>query len=391
MTRRSSQHIPLGTVLFDWPAAGRTRAQLPYAPDTWREQFRKHADNSVLRGVFGACRAGRNWVLTNAPEIRLRLDTTREHTREEWAARIGRLEQGLRTRGNLPTCVQVECDRSLHSSIACAALVSLLTQTDISITQLRIRDSSGDGDQQNSAFSGLVHLGVPAIPNLTFLTLLDPSISTLPHPSLLPNLQKLEYVFGYKPQDWSDDFIDDCFRSIAPYVGQLQFLSIWDSEQALDPSWDLLFAAPSHTLTHFETNLALEEDLLSVLAEHMHALRHIEAFEISMAASLADKQWGVETVEVVTVEERLIDVARLPRCVTGQRLTLAGPECTMTLKISSPQVCMCVRSAHAPILSYSTQQNPCFCHCDKICVHACMRVWHMCGCTAPTAFVSERL
>ncbi len=328
MTRRSSQSIPLGTVLFDWPAAGRTRAQLPYAPDTWREQFRKHADTAVLRRVFTTCRAGRDWVLANSPHLTLRINTWREHTREEWAARIGRLEQALRTRGALPTCVDIECNRCPHSSVACALLFPLITKADYNVTGLEIRDASLQREEPSRAFSALLQLAAPAATHLTSLTLTEPSTS-LPPPSLLPKLQKLEVSFEYMVPGWPPrPHVDSMIRSIAPYVAQLTHLAILDNQLDLPFRWMDLLTAPSNTLTHFRIDGTIKPGLVRLLAQHVPALTHLKACDIEVKTnSLVGLQWGLEELALTYDEADLTDATRLPRQREAGAKLLVHAEC----------------------------------------------------------------
>ncbi len=75
----------------------------------WLEAFRKHYTSKpdVLRGIFTACRAGRDWAFESARHLTLSLDTTAQ--RPEWRGDV--LRQALSGRDSQPTSVE----RGAHS------------------------------------------------------------------------------------------------------------------------------------------------------------------------------------------------------------------------------------------------------------------------------------
>ncbi len=118
-----------------------------------------------------------------------------------------------------------------------------------------------------------------------------------------------------------------CLCSIAPFTTQLTSITLsGDMSPAFDFDWDLLFTAPSHTLTHFSTNTELDDTLLGILLDSAPALKCVSVDMISLDEDThMNRTWAVETVCVESEEDGLECVRYLPKRADGGSVTVKGP------------------------------------------------------------------
>ncbi len=128
------RRISLAAAVFDFPAAPGHSTPQQNVPDSWLELFTsQYADAGVFLGIFTSCRAGRDWALRTAPQIRVTLNF------KAAPSLAGRMRQAtaaldiLRTRstqcGLAPARLTVIRDDTANSDTAVAMLLGSLWQT----------------------------------------------------------------------------------------------------------------------------------------------------------------------------------------------------------------------------------------------------------------------
>jgi hypothetical protein len=92
-------------------------------PDSWKLHFiSEHCTPEVLQGLFRSCRTGRDWVLQNAPQLRVNLSTGCLR-----AKGLKYLGAALAVRGSKAVSLVVECHN--HDADRIALLAGGLLQS----------------------------------------------------------------------------------------------------------------------------------------------------------------------------------------------------------------------------------------------------------------------
>ncbi len=312
-------------------------------PGPWMDLLKEqHGGPAVYNGLFTACPQGRNWVLCNAKEATLTIDTTVELGAAEWARRLDAALQALQTRGALPTDVLLLAQEP-SSIVTCGQVLVGLKSL------LRTLKVVGCPTLHRNFLINTI----TTFRQLTSLTVVD-AFCVLPGRSSLPSLTHVDFrCKGRMPED--------CVAAIAVHLPWLKSLRLpW----VLNQHWRSLFrssnapttptptitnptptiptnptvttnpypttnptrnphATTPHTLTHLTTTGTVKDQLVALLLEHAPALTRwtvhargdgVYPFDFDDELDWSDKQWGLQVLRVESDEYFCIDeLLCLPR------------------------------------------------------------------------------
>lgn len=329
------QRRSLGACLYGFPPASGHAAAEQEAPGPWLDEFvAHHADATVFSGLFTSCRAGRDLVLTRAPQFTLQLKTSKNQSARssQWSKQLAAVNSALTTRAQYPTTLVLTCDSTPHSTSALQLIASKLTGAPQGVHKLSL---VGPAHQYSQVGGFVLKPLASALPHLTSLSLHHCTCS-LPNPAHLPCLTHLTVTLP-PPQDDStsssgtdsdssdDSAADlpqmvpahDLFRSVAPYTTQLTSLKLLSAtetaendegvEEVADPvlyPWPLLFPAATSTLTTLSVAACLCDTLLGLLLDRVQQLALLQCHEPAMEADIhRDRQWAIESLTIVLDSE----------------------------------------------------------------------------------------
>ncbi len=255
----------LAAAVFEWPAAPGFTAPSQPIPADWLEQFiSQHVlpDAAVLCGLFQSCGAGRQWVLTHAPQAALALDFSAAVSAVTHYQRLPAVRQCLLARSSssssdgLSTKLVVVCDEQCAQYGPFSGLPHALADCGQCITDLQLKLVDEDVWPQVSTGSAFLAGMAAVCPRLTSLS--TNVTSTLPPPTALPHLTRLVLR---KTVIWGDGSPDDpgppVLQSAARLLPQLSTLEFKPSCEEIEqtPFIHLLTpASTSHTLTTIITS-----------------------------------------------------------------------------------------------------------------------------------------
>lgn len=302
-------------------------------PEAWHLVFRSsNASAAVYSGLFTSCQAGRAYALTTAPSARLRLDCDADQPADAWQRQLAAAKQALQTRGTLPTALHIQCTVPAEDSVArLNAIPDQLLGAGQGVTEVQLRVTD---EADVSEF--LVRLAA-AFPSTASLTLDEPTF-TLPPPTVWPQLTRLHVSL---PSHTAEDEGQAAYTSIAQYLHQITHLT--GNPANADLPWAPLFSnqQPSHTLTHFSTNVTADDELLESLLQFAPGLKQLTVGDIADDLSeYSTRQWRLECLTVMG--GGVIEVETLA-CLPGRkagagRLELRAPRMELPLEVSHEEV-----------------------------------------------------
>lgn len=244
-----------------------------------------HADRAVYAGVSRACRACRDWVLSNAPRATLTLEPpTDRDSLQQWHAQVQPVQRALQTRGAEPTSLTVMCGKPRQVALAGFALAAV-RGTPHTITDLTVRSVRAQQQPRHRDVTAFLHQASLALP-ITTLTL-DTCVSTLPPPVQLPQLSHLTlHTTGEQSMP------SVMCNSIAVHLSQLAALTV----ENWIVRWPALFSQqPTHTLTSLSAKDSLLDDVLvCAVVESAPALRQLSVHSVSLASCHSEKRWALD-------------------------------------------------------------------------------------------------
>lgn len=251
-----------------------------------------------------SCRGGRDWVLRDAPSVKIQLKTASLGVRA-----LKHISAAIATRGSLPLHLSVQCNEAHRLLLLMGALISC----GHGVTSLSLSFSCPTGLHATSAITTTVLQDIAdACPRLASLQLVG-CVGVLPAPSALRQLTQLSLTLP--PTTDHAAAVEMCARSIGAYAAQLSTLSI--TSQHTIP-WPLLFSpsAPAHTLTQLTTHSTLTDQLVKSIAAGAPALKQLRVSDVRLTVGAhTGVSWGVETLQAPV---RTLDTfAYLPACKTG--------------------------------------------------------------------------
>lgn len=341
------QSISLGTALFGFlPAPGCTVPD--EQADAWVGEFVRQAPADVLWLLSQAGTAGRPYrdhVLRTAGWANLTLDATAGEPLPAWLQRVREAGDRLRTRGTLPTSIEVYLNRTPECVAASTACITLLQGAGPGVTELSVwfspeperahpdhlihhvfskdaytreldawwRADQADIDcTQVTAFTQLAAAAFPALTSLW----LDGCSCALPPPAQLPQLAHVSFA--------APTLSDTALISIAPHLTYLKSVHIGATHSPASIQWPLLFTTdtPTHTLTSFSTDQWLTDELVGLLLDNAPALTELSVRGVRCAGVHRDRVWGVEDLYIQTEGPESIGVSTLlglPLCASDAR------------------------------------------------------------------------
>ncbi len=334
-----------GAALYDSEPADGCASPDQYAPETWRDEFPTHADGEALSGVFQSGRAGRDYVLGRAPRAQLRLSVDSGEG-DVWGQRLHAVAQCLRTRGTLPTSLRLQCSHSPDTPTLLAAVPPALQGAGAGVTEIAVvfpRSGSVflDAPENHAGDSVTQFLQqiAPVLPGLSSLSL-QWCFFTLAPPPAFPSLTALSLLLPNTGSGlWSSLFI-----SAGRYLPQLRSLEIITPRDGYTP-WQYLFtpAHITHTLTHFTTISQLNDQLLSLLVNHVPALQSITSRGVYILSDYSHRQWALKQLVTGQKHVGLEMLACLPRS-TADRVSIVGVAETSVSMTAWHQVSISIRA-----------------------------------------------
>lgn len=328
------QEISYGAAFFDFPPAPNCANPEQVADELWRALFiTQQAGSAARTGLFSSCRTGRDWVLREAPNAALRVDTAASEPREQWLARLAAVQQALVTRGAAPTAVALVCGADVdpvrdilqHLQAAPAGI------SDLTLTFTAACDQG--------ALAALVGDAGSALPNLSTLNLTACPLA-IPPPEQLASVKHLIL----KVADWGEFEVNEevlLYVRLRGYMRQLTSLTITRKEAASEthdlsvmmyvslfgPTLDSNGPSPpniTHALTHISVNTALDYNLLHVFLEYVPNLTHLCVTSVRLYMGYhTDKEWGLKELKMTNCLFLLVEeMAGLPRSPAGSRVDI---------------------------------------------------------------------
>ncbi len=315
-------------MLFGCPPARGCRRAQQHAPDSWRGAFlsSKHADASVLSGVYTSCRAGRDLVLSHAQHATLSLDaTTAEQLTDTWLSPLQRLSQ----RGTLPTGLKVTISYQPDVQARVQRLLEVISQRGYNVDSITLRTPLNHHEQLPIE-ARVLQCQWPALPSVKSLRLQSCNV-VLP-PRSLPNLAAFEMMAPFESQQLPAGV----YSSIAALLPQLTSFSFsgWQERRLVS----LFPQGPNKTLPTL-THLSLREsgltdELLGLVLDTVPALQELAVSSLRVETdAYRARTWPVTRL-VLQHGPTWEGLARLPRPASG---------------------CVCVESMSAPSLSIGKQ------------------------------------
>ncbi len=281
-----------GAHLLGFPAADECAApteQQEEDPGAWLVEFRaKHAGRAVYQGVFTSCPAGRDWVLRNARQATLQLDTADRRSSRQCQRRLCAVKAALLTRGTAPTTLVMTLS-SRSSSVLAEIVGEQLQGAAAGVSELRLEclseSKSERGNERGSNdIAACLRSVAPA----------------------LHRLSKLQLHSQYRLAD-----IKVLCRPLSACVPRLMSLEL--TAYGLELPWADVFTQPT-TLTHFSTSATLDDPLVSLLAKYAPAVTHLTVGDVQLSRDHSKERWAVEHLTVAKSSGGLClaSVARLP-------------------------------------------------------------------------------
>ncbi len=281
-----------------------------------------------------SCKAGLQWVEDTAP---LRLDLSADP--QEWQQQLTAVETALTERGGLPSRLWVTVS-VFNDSAADSALRTLLQTYGGSIVEVHIY---------------WVHRGVETAPAHAHGPY---AARLLPAPARLPRLESVRIALLAAVVSRIYNKQQSLLANLALYTTQMSSLDVSWGQSNITRSSLFYCSIPTTTLTHFTTDVDLDDQLLGLLLENAPNLRVLSVGKLSGSnrpvlyltglavaeyrdsqrtlGRYADRQWGLREVRVRGMNEVGL-LARLPRSVGGS-LRLTGASGAWRYLVNSVQV-----------------------------------------------------
>ncbi len=317
--RKAHAQFSLGGALVGLPAApGHARPQL-HAPGSWLRLFKQHAGPDLYNGLFRSCRKGRDWVLQDASEAALLLDTRVKQSRRAWDRQLRAVRRDLQTRGSLPTFpvfaiipwpgtfgVRSQIYKALQG--ACGGVKQLF----LFIVP-----------ERPCARKGLLGRAAAAIAARLRRRPANPPVSSLwPQPAHLPSVTKLDI----RDSIGSVRLPDNVLAHLATFNPQLTTLRV--QQPTYTGLWPVVFspATTSRTLVCLRTDGMLTDELLGLLLEHAPALTDLWVLSVDVKSDgYREREWVLRALKIRQGDVQLGELRGLPRS-TQERGQVGMPQ-----------------------------------------------------------------
>ncbi len=265
----------------------------------------------------------REWVLEHSSKATLSVNVYKGSIHWWlWQRRLTRIQRELGIRGDLPTRLYICVDDTPEAACSLTALPAFIRGWGQSITVIE-----GMLSEDCALSTVFIRCMAPAAPNLSTLAL-HGSTCVLPAPEHLPHLISL--TMGRLQHD-------SCV-SIAPYLPQLTSLTLFPNAHNHTELFQTVFTQRSTTLTTFNTNTPLTDELLGLLLAHTPALTDLNVGPVTVQSDqYCGRVWGVkklDTVEHTLMTQRITvgswALPYLPTCSTGTVLCVREYEIAIT-------------------------------------------------------------
>ncbi len=297
----------LGGALFGLtPARGHVSPQ-QQAPGSWVILFEKHAGQAAYNGLFTSCRKGRDWVLQDASQIAIKLDTRAEQGGGYHQLRAVR--RALETRGVLPARLVAVTSCNASSLAACQRLFRGLRGACAGLGTLKIQVMAPVAEKRaQSALEGVLSRTVAAIAAAVRRPPAEITLSkVLPQPAHFPSVREL-VISG------ETCLSDHALQHLATFIPQLTTLRV--QQPTYTGLWPAVFspASASRTLTCLSTGGTLTDELLGLLLEHAPALQSVEVHTVDVRSwQYRNREWRVQTLACGHAIVRPCHLSPLPR------------------------------------------------------------------------------
>ncbi len=361
-------------------------------PTAWRQQlFSQYADDTFIPLLFTLSKDGRDWALRYSSGVTIQIEqpTEDDTSLRSWQVKSRTIEEAFRTRGELPTCLKLvyHDGRLLFTSLG-----QLPRQLQGAyVTELQVLPCNATAIKDSLYMSAFVKQAAKAFTHLTTLQV-NASKVVLPAPHLLPNLTSLKL-----DTEHSDAAL---YRSITPYMPQLQALELVSTEDETTHPVGLLFpgkstatnAAPK--LAKLTTSATLDDHFLSLLLRHAPSLAHLKVRNIeSRLIRHMEQYWNVHTLEFDMANAYLHHLPKRHegrlKLVSENRGAIAFSVDVEQVKMTWVHLCVCVCVCVMRTVRHDAYH--CFTHVHlrlRLCMHVCVGVGvntfvHVCVCVCP--------
>lgn len=338
----------LGAAIWGFVPAPGHYGPTQQAPYTWLVLLaRKHADSEVFSGIFSANRAGRVWVLENAPSARFIVSNASDR---RWRKGLNSIRLALGTRGalpsaTLPTILVVVYHRQdqeflLEIPRALAGVGQKLTGFEIG--------TAADSKQREPTWAPDVSECVAGVAarcqGLASLRLAG-VFCRLPDPAQLTSLTDLNIeVVGGNPDNPESRAASMC-RSVAAVVQQLTAAHIsasaadlmYGSSPALSArAAARVLAQSASALTHLTVAGPLTDPLLHALVTNAAKLEQLSVDSLIVQTDKhSESQWQLQRLQVGVVAPEFEMLCRLPTRAEGQTQLVCS---SVTLNVRTSEV-----------------------------------------------------
>ncbi len=286
----------LGASALGFPEADGCRTPTLGPPGPFLLAFKPHAqsDAAVIRGLFTACRSGRDLAAELAQRLTVCLDTD-QAVSPSWPSKLAAAEAALTSRGNLPSRLQIECGGD-HGDQGLREVLYLLHTAGGGITELEIIACGA-----NPALTEFLNQAAHELNGLRSLSIGPcPQDCALPVPAQYPNLTSLS--LNITQDEDHHQGLATILRTAAAYLPHVTTLSA--TFDLHEPDWTLFFThavststpTPPHYhtsaapyLTHLTVSDTLRDDLAALLVTHAPTLA---VLSVSLSNSQANTGTG---------------------------------------------------------------------------------------------------
>ncbi len=293
------RRFSLGGAIWGFPSAYGCRAPFKNAPDAWLLILLQKHGAAVFQGIFTSCRAGKAWVLHNAPKAQVKLSVSAQQGSAAWVKQLSAVDSDLAIRHRQRTVLTITFDQDdskdclpapdhLSGDQALLTIPSLLNTTSQSISELQVLFEGGPNHDLARLFMKR------AAKVFKTATTFEAPTGILPPLDELANATKLSIPCPYGPDD------ADINKSIGLLVPQLTELSYTRGQPgpshyfAPEPVWTQVFTSTSHTLTRFTTAYELTDKLAKLLSKHTPRLADLHVSGVSLTHKSRALHWSVK-------------------------------------------------------------------------------------------------
>ncbi len=341
-----------------------------------------HADSDMYDGLFRTCRTGRDWVLTTAKMVCVKLELSTEQLfAKTWKCQIPAAKRALTIRGRprtgFTTVLSVYGYNGAHfikkpdgygstwfasqrtESAAVNSLVSFMQRYGHYVNELWL---GSYGFDQPHFMLTLLQRAASGLSNVATITMQE-CACILPPPSQLPSLQQLSTETLASDDNWAYGNMEHEFRSsIAAVLPQLTTLSAYTDDCDDGPVLAAVVRRSGALCAHLTELVAprVDDSLVCALIDHCPNLRRLETYSLNVSQQHKGRVWGVQALAVYSSYYNadvyneadafpydLTRLARLPRLAagSGQRLRMVAPETIEAWRPSKGRLILTVEDA----------------------------------------------